>query len=116
MKNQLFCLLLSCFFLLGNTNLAHAGEVELGGGVVLVIHNSKTETIACSFQIPEKYVNKDGYLVLPIEISVMGNSKEETVFLTKSNDLRVGLPPFLSGSYDLYIKIGEFSSVKKTYL
>ena len=105
MKNHLFCLVLSFFFLLGSASYSHA----LGGEDVPIL-NVKTGSPLCSLVIPDKYVNKDKSLKLPLVITLKGDSNYPVITL-QSNSLYVALPSNLSGAYLMEVQIGDFALI-----
>ena len=109
MKNQLIYFQLSCCFLLGTIGNVNADSAKLDGGIVLVVHNCKTGEPIHSFSIPDSYFNKDGSLVAPLEISLSQNGKSPA-FTIQSKDVNIELPASLTGTYEVQIKIGNFSS------
>ncbi len=108
MKNHFIGLVIAILFLInGNAN---AVNTAFGGGEVLIVLNVKTGTPVVSFGIPDKYVNKDNSLVLPLEISL---TQVDKVPLTlQSNSLAVILPNIISGIYTIELTIGDFKLIK----
>ncbi len=106
MKFKLFSLLFSSLFLLGTTSFAHASLSDFDGGIILDIHDSKAGTLVCTFSIPDQYLNQDGNLILPLEVTLIQNGKVP-VFSLQSTNAQIILPAYLSGSFLMSIQIGD---------
>ena len=80
MNNYLFSLLFSFFLLYGMTLYADTD----GGQTEYIIVICKTEVL-CSFEIPKKYLKKNGELLVPFNISISNNGKQ-TFSINQSTD------------------------------
>ena len=113
MKNLLFNLVLSFFITLGTLSVAQAEE-GLKGGVIADIW-CKTGNTVHSMVIPDKYLNEDRSLAIPLEINLL-SAQGKLVHTFVSKNLSVTLPSELSGEYVLELRIGGVVSMQKIVL
>ncbi len=109
MKNQWIFLLFSLLFSL--TIFANAKAILGGGGTELVIIQSKTGNIVCTAEIPKKYVDKNGEILVPIQLSILQANKQPFYSL-ESNETNIILPEIM-GEYSISVCIGDFVNVYK---
>ena len=106
MNNYFISLLLAFFFLCGITLRANID----GGQTEYVIIICKTEVL-CSFEVPKKYINKNGELLVPFNISISNNSKQ-AFFIEQSTEAKVSIPSIEEG-YSIAFQIGDYSTTCK---
>ena len=108
MKNQWFFLLFVFFFLVRPPFVSAYVENNTGGEE-LSITAGKTGNIICTFDVPQKYVRKDGGFSLPFDIEVTRDNKQ-IIYKMQSNDFQVILPE-IKGAYTLTLKIADHIDV-----
>ena len=104
MKNQCLSVLITLFFLLG-FSLINAHSLDQDGGEELIILISKTGDIVCSIEIPKKYLDKDGRLLMPFKIDINQDNKQ-TLSIEESTESYVILPE-LTGDYTVKLRISD---------
>ena len=84
--------------------------LEFGGGTDVAIAIDKTGTNNAIFSIPDQYFDADGFLIVPLDISIHkadGTLVFSTITKNKTVDLTgLNLP---CGTYMLYVELGMFN-------
>ena len=103
MNNYFISLLFAFFFLCGIT--LHADTD--GGQTEYVIIVCKTEVL-CSFEIPKKYLSKNGELLMPFYI-LRSNNGKQTLSINQSTETKVSIPS-REGVSSITFQIGDYST------
>ena len=101
---KLLCWILFAFFLFVGTT-SNAYVLDFDGGVELSITASKAGEIICIFDIPNKYIGKDGDFLLPFCLEVCQEHSTTYIIETKNNQVVL---PELVGGYTITLKIGDY--------
>ena len=103
MKNRWATIFFSLFFLF-QVSFINANVQD--GGEELVIIQSKTGVVICSFEIPKKYIGKDGKVLLPYDV-IVNQDKQALNYSQEVSDTKIILPE-ITGSYLITFTIGEY--------
>ena len=104
MNNYFFSLLFTLFFFCGITLHANTD----GGQTEYIIVITKTGEPLCSFEIPEKYLDSEGDLLVPFTLSLHNNNKQQ-LYITESRETRIVLP-ISKAEYTLVLNIGDYET------
>ena len=105
MKNRWYFLFFTFFFLLG-TSFVNAVSLMTDGGEELLIVASKSGDVIYSFDIPKKYVTKEGNWVLPVNVEVNQNNKQP-FYIVETSKSQITIPE-ITGDYIITIKIADY--------
>ena len=111
MKKNLFYLLLPCLLLLGSVT-THASNLEMDDPFIGIIWASKSGDVACTFEVPEKYLAIEG-LSATISIS---KKNGKSIYTATSSDFNFDLPKDLAGEYLITINIGAYVETQEVTL
>ena len=105
MKSLLHLVLFTCLFFFG-TSFSNAYSLHTDGGEELMIDASKTGEIVCTFDIPKRYITKDGDWALPVRIEVNQNNKQP-LYIVEDSKSQISLPELI-GDYTITIRMGDY--------
>ncbi len=114
MKNRFFLGLLIGLFVFCTSTSSFGAEGCFDAGEEYIVYIK--QGVSLNFSLPDKYIKKDGVLVMPLLLTLEKNGK--AVYSSQEVNMNAIVPNvnFSKGDYKISISIGDFVAIKKLTL